>query len=267
MNQNKNNKSINNPNRSLFNLPTMSPQPNTSTIKTVKSSNARDEASVKRFKKYSSEMNARWFDANKPNVSRLGLKLIKSEKMRVSYFPNNAGVMKMFPTPFGLRMMGVKLISGVDENNKLCIALEPAQYEFYKTMQDELMGGIIPNMKSMFTKYAESEPCDTVRVSEHSEKPYIKTKVQLNGTSRTIGSGVDGENAFNHAEALRVPGTTVNVKIGISGVYLTSSRCGLITSISMYNVVDVPDEEAIAEEKESIREEFESFRAEALRNF
>ena len=216
---------------------------------------------------YNAEQAARWFNNNNTKSVEMGLAIVSSDKMRTAYFPKNQGVMKMFPTPFGLRMMDAKLVSGVDEGNKLCVSLDTEQYEFYNTMQEQIMKTVIPQMKAMFPSWNESVRFDSVRVSEKSDKPYIKTKVQLNGASRTMGSDSKGVDVLNHAEALKTPGTVVNVKIGINGVFLTPTKFGLITSISMYNVKSVPDEEEIAAEKESIREEFEEFRKEALRNF
>lgn len=253
----------------------MSPTPSTSatsSIGGVKRGKKFASASTgpdanKRMKIYNDEMALRWYSENDVEAKKIGLAIVNNERLRTSYFKGNAGVMKMFRTPFGLRMSDVKIISALDENNKVCISLNTEQYGFYNAIQEEVMGKPMERLKNAFPKWAESEWYNNARISEHSENPYIKTKVQLQGMSRTLGMGAEGVDVVDHADMLKVPGTTIDVKVGISGYFLTATNCGLITSISMYVVKSIPDETEILAEKEKSREEIEAFRAEELRNF
>ena len=239
----------------------------TTSVQTPKAFTTVSKTMSKRMKVQNAGVEERWFKSNTPNVVEKGLKMMERAKLRTSYFPNGVGVMKMFPTPLGLRMDDVKVISGVDENKKLCLLLTKEQYDFYSTMQTEIMSTIVPAMKMQHPKWVESEGTDVVRVSENSGNAYIKTKVQDRGMSRTLGVGMEGEDILNHDMALAIPGTVINAVVGINGSYLSGASCGLITSISLYRVKSTPSEEEIKEQSEKAMRERDAERAEELRNF
>lgn len=239
----------------------------TSTFKRPSGFNKVQKTMTKRMKVLSDASERTWYDINDENVLEKGLKIVHAEKLRTSFLPKKAGVMRSFPVPIGLRMNDVKVIAGVDENKRLCILLTKEQYDFFSTIQSEIMSTLIPDMKVSHPRFADGEAVENVRVSEKTENPYMRTKVQLRGMSRTLGISVEGEDIMDHEEALSVPGTIINANVGITGAYLSGNACGLVTSISMYRVKSRPTEEEIKAEMAAMMKARDAERMEELRNF
>lgn len=180
---------------------------------------------------------------------------------------NGSIVLKTFDRSPRMKFAGATLLSGVDENKKLCFELNDVQFENLKKIEEALERTFILQLKMMNPQYEDAKFTTCVKESEHSDNKYLKTKVQLLNHSRTMGVDAKGITVINVVEALSVPGTVFDVRVRIDGVYLTKERCGLMTKVELFRVISIPSEEDIEKEKEVKRAKLERTREEELLSF
>ena len=208
---------------------------------------------------------AAWWDCDDENNGDFGDVVAKTTRM--SSLPNGAGMMNLFESDFGLKMGECRLMSAVDENKKLCLSLTDSQYGFLQSLQEELERTLVQRVKDANPKYANAELFSCVRISDSTGQKYLKTKVQLGGYSRTMGIDVEGASVSNVPSVLTIPGTMMQARLIIGGVYVTKDRCGLVTKLDMFRITSVPSDEDIKEEREAKRQKLEAEREEELMNF
>lgn len=192
---------------------------------------------------------------------------IDKQETRLTALPNNIGWMKLFKDPITLKMSDAELMSGVNENSKLCISLTDTQYDFLNSIQEAMNNKLVSQIKGLDNNYMESEFMSSIKVSDATEKKYLKTKVQLLGATRSMGVDVDGGHVTNPILALSTPGTRLDIRIRIDGVYVTKGNAGMMTKVDLFRIKSVPDEEELEAEREAKRARYEQQREEALENF
>ena len=242
----------------------MSPVPlSTTTLKPVTRKNAK--AAKHELKVRNANHSASWWDCEDEN--NVDFEGIVTKTSRVSPLPAGSGMMSLFESTFGLKMGETRLMSAVDDNKKLCLSLTDVQYSFLEGLQEELEKTLVQQVKTLHPKYANSKFVSSVKTSEATGNKYIKSKVQLIGYSRTMGVDMDGSTVSNVPMALSIPGTVIQTRLLISGVYVTKERCGLVTKMDMFRVLHVPSVEEMDKEREERIERLESERVEELKNF
>ena len=208
---------------------------------------------------------AKWWDGAVD--ANAAASLVKSLKTRTSSLPNDVGVLRMFESDFGLKMVDANLMSAVDENKKLCISLTDEQYDFLQKVEREAEETLITKVKMCEPKYEGAEFMSCVKVSESTGQKYLKTKVQLLGRSRSFGVNMDGSTCENPLETLVDVGAVLDVRIRVDGVYVTKERAGLVTKIDLFKVKSIPSEEDKEEERSAKRARMDAERSEELKNF
>jgi hypothetical protein len=189
---------------------------------------------------------------------------ITNKRARFSNVPSAGVSMKLFEKYVPLKVGDASLLSAVDENRKMCIELDDEQFEFVKSIEAMLESTFVAQLKLVEPKLANAEFQSTIKVSEQSGKKYLKTKVQLLGSSRTMGVGLNGKAVSNVPAALDTVGCKINAKIRIDGVYLSKERAGLVTKVDMFRVLSVPSEEDVEGAKEEKRQKLEEDRMKEL---
>lgn len=192
---------------------------------------------------------------------------IESQETRLVPLPNNLGWMKLFKQPITLKMCDAELLTGVNDNSKLCITLTDKHYEFFESIQDTMNNKLVSQIKGLDGSFMESEFMSSVKVSDTTEKKYLKTKVQLLGASRSRGTDINGDNVSDPVSALSTPGTRLDIRIRVDGVYVTKMNSGLMVKVDLFRIKTVPDEEALEAEREVKRQRLEKAREEELENF
>lgn len=226
----------------------MSPVPNTAAATPMKSSVKKSAP------KKSSSMKLKLEDMS--SVSKMDT--------RYARLPNNAGAMKLFKSVVGLNLPETTTLSEIDENNKLCVTLDDEQYEWLNAMETELQRTTIETLKVMNPSYADSAFKSIIKVSEHTGKKYVKTKIQTLGLSRTIGADASGAAIDDCMRVLGVVGTKLGMRLRVDGAYAGKDSCGLVTKIDMFRIISIPDAEEIAEAKAKRAEDMEAKRMETL---
>lgn len=203
-----------------------------------------------------------WWKGDSPSMEKL-----LSMKSRMSSIPNASVVLKLFDSSPKIKM-SCELLSAVDENKRVCLSLSDLEYDKFVALEAALEKSFIAQLKLMNPQYTASSLVTSCKVSEQTEKKYLKTKVQLLGYSRTMGiDGDSGEFIRNIPDALSVPGTKVDVSVSIDGAYLSNERCGLVTKLNMFRVKSVPSEEEKEVKREEKRIKLEKEREELLKSF
>lgn len=231
-------------------------------MKSVKSSASKSST----FKRSSAKKApARWWEEGLDVNATMSA--VKALNNKMSKLPSDVGVLQMFESDFGVKMNGAVLMSGVDENNKLCISLSDAQYDFLKNVEEQLQSTLIAKVKMCDPKFESAEFTPSVKISESTGQKYMKTKVQLLGRSVSFGANMEGKSFSNPAEGLMEVGSVLNIRIRVDGVYVTKERAGLVTKVDIYKVVSVPSEEEKEQARDARLARMEAERCEELKNF
>lgn len=192
---------------------------------------------------------AYWWDGEQGGDTNRLLEALPSIDSQLKELPSNAGMMKIFKKSCGIKLGETTTLCEVNENRKICVTLDDAQYMFLSELEKTLEGTLIKQLKMLNPSYGDSELMSVVRESEQTGKKYLKTKVQLLGSTRTMGVDAEGKTVLNPVDALSVPGTKLRARVRIDGVYVGKEMCGVISKVDMFKVVSVPDAEAIEAEK------------------
>lgn len=229
--------------------------------KNVKSS-ANKKAKTTSMERRAQE--AYWWDGEQGGDTNRLLDTLPSIESQLKDLPKNAGMMKIFKKSCGIKLSETTTLCEVDENRKICVTLDDAQYMFMFELEKALERTLINQLKMLNPSYGDSELKSVVRESEQTGKKYLKTKVQLLGMSRTMGVDAEGKTVVNPVDALSVSGTKLRARVRIDGVYVGKEMCGLITKVDMFKVVSVPDAEAMEEEKSKRMEDMDAKRLQML---
>ena len=189
-------------------------------------------------------------------------------KERNTALPNGSGNMITFQDQISVKLQDCRLMSEVDDNNKLCLSLDDEQFHFFHLLSETLNKSLIARLKMMHPKHAEAEFWPSIKISEQTGNKYLKTKVQLLGASRTMGCDVDGTVSNNVPTTLSTVGAMLDVRIRVDGVYLTKEKCGIITKVDIFKVKGMPSDEDVEQERETKRRRMDETRmGELLNNF
>jgi len=206
-----------------------------------------------------------WWSSQDTEQMLLNLKDLKE---RNTSLPNGSGNMITFQDQISVKLQDCRLMSEVNDNNKLCLSLDDEQFHFFHLLSETLNKSLIARLKMMHPKHSEAEFWPSIKISEQTGNKYLKTKVQLLGASRTMGCDVDGTVSSNVPETLSTVGAMLDVRIRVDGVYLTNEKCGIITKVDIFKVKSLPSEEEVEQERETKRRRMDESRmGELLNNF
>jgi hypothetical protein len=186
--------------------------------------------------------------------------------VRTSVLPNGSGNMISFQEKLTIKLQDCRLMSAVDENNKLCVSLDDSQFECLQRVSDKLQKTLIARLKLLHPNHDKAEFVPSVKTSEQTGQNYLKTKVQLLGFSRSMGCGLDGVLSKNIPETLSTVGSGVDMRIRIDGVYLTKERCGIVTKVDIFKLKTMPSEEDVEAERAAKKQRMEESRTKELMN-
>jgi len=188
-------------------------------------------------------------------------------KTAFNSLPNGSGFMLLFKDKLSVKLQDCRLMSAVDENNKLCVSLTDEQFEFFELLSRQLESTLIARLKLMNPNHADAGFLPSVKVSEQTEQKYLKTKVQLLGASRTMGCGLDGAVSDNVPATLSHVGASADIRIRVDGVYLTKERCGIMSKVDLFKLKSIPSEEEVEKERETKKRRLHESRMEEMSDF
>lgn len=194
------------------------------------------------------------------------LEALGKSGLRNSTLPNGSGNMISFQEKLTIKLQDCRLMSAVDENNKLCVSLDEPQFECMQRVSERLQQTLIARLKLLHPKHSNAEFVPSVKTSEQTGQNYLKTKVQLLGISRSMGCGLDGVLSKNIPETLNTVGCVADMRIRIDGVYLTKERCGIVTKVDIFKLKSMPSEEDVEAEREAKKQRLDDSRTEELMN-
>lgn len=192
---------------------------------------------------------------------------MKKAKTTMTTLPNNAGHIMTFKDSMAIKLVDSKLMSAVDENNKVCFSLDDEAYAFLEAYSEQILSTLVARMKLLHPEHEDAEMWPVIKISEQTETKYLKTKVQTVGASRSMGCTVDGHITHKVLECMTSVGSVVDVRIKLDGVYLTKDKCGLMTKVDMFRVKSIPTEEEIEADKAEKMKALEEARKEAFDSF
>ena len=226
-----------------------------------KSEKASDKKALQRNNANTSNV---WWSAQQTSKIIKGLPKIQTNSP--TSLPGGAGSMITFKDKVYVKLQDARLLSAVDDNNKLCLSLDDEQWEFFNSMSEALDKSHIARLKLLNPDHSEAEFWASVRSSEQTDNKYLKTKVQLLGSSRTMGCDLNSELSTNVPATLSVVGSCLSARIRVDGVYLTKDKCGIITKVDMFKMKSAPSEEEVEAERDAKRRRMDENRLGELMN-
>lgn len=229
----------------------------------VKTSFSKKNSAVKTVSKNDASL---WWKSGVSEEKAM-LDMIPKMESRFAMLPNGAGALRLFKKGMGLKLRGVLTMSAPDDNRKICLELDQDTYEYLKHVEEILDATLLTQLRNSDGRYCGSELKSSVKESEETGRKYLKTKIQVLGSSRSIGVDEKGGNVTDAIGALGVAGTKVNVRVKIDGVYAGVKDCGLVTKIDMFQILNVPDARELEEARRKRKEEIESKRMSEMNDF
>lgn len=176
-----------------------------------------------------------------------------------------AGSMVLFRNPIFVKVIDSSVISAVDENGKVCVRLAEDEYDFLHRLEEAMIHQLLdPKMKQSGSS-ADVKRC--VMMSEGTGLPYLKSKIQTLGYSRTTGIDVDGKEQLDVASLLQTQGSVGDFLLRVEGIYLTQSNCGVLMKVDMLRMKSVPSEKDQEEQRKRKEDDMKKVKEKRMLQF
>lgn len=213
-----------------------------------------------------SSMAPGWWGKDAMDLSSIDVDAcISGRATKDARFKKMQGSMLLFRAPLYFKVIEASLISPVDENGKVCIRLDEEEYDFLSKLEECMITKMIEPKVSMLGTSPEMKR--SVVMSEGTGLPYMKSKIQTLGYSRTTGIGADGKECLDTPSLLETQGSCGDFLMRIEGVYITQQNCGVLMKVDMFRLKSVPSVEDVEEARSKREEEAKKFKEKRLLSF
>jgi len=209
--------------------------------------------------KISSNMAPAWWGRDSMDLSTLDIEdVVMSRGTKDARFKKMSGSMILFRKPIFFKLLEGSMIAPVDDNGKVCLRMDNEEFQFLSQLEEMMITKMIqPKVVQLGT---DPEVKKSFVVSESTDMPYAKCKVQTLGYTRTTGIDVKGKENVDTLSLLQTQGTKGDFLLRIEGVYVTATNCGLLVKIDMFRLTSLPSLEDVESQKKQRESDSEDLR-------